>query len=93
MAYLHKVNEGFYSYFDRETKMLFTLKYGDRGVYGVGKAWYLSVTYDGANQTIATFSTKDDWHKSYKSDYLGKLWDDYSAILEADRMVYKMLCE
>ena len=29
MSILTKVNEKFYSYFDKETKMLFTLKYGD----------------------------------------------------------------
>ena len=39
MSILTKVNEKFYSYFDKETKMLFTLKYGDRGVYGSGKAF------------------------------------------------------
>ena len=91
MKLLNKVNERFYSYFDRDTKMLFTLNYGDRGIYGRGKAWYLSVTYDGAKQTIATFSILDDGHGTYRDDYLGKLWDDYSAIIEADKMVCRML--
>lgn len=91
MKILNKVNERFYSYFDKDTTMLFTLKKGSRGVYGMGQAWYLSVTYDGAQQTIATFSTKDDNHKTYREDYLGKLWDDRSALESADIMVRKML--
>ena len=91
MKILNKVNERFNSYFDKDTTMLFTLKNGSRGVYGMGQAWYLSVTYDGAMQTIATFSTKDDNHKTYKEDYLGKLWDDVSALESADAMVCKML--
>ena len=71
MQLLNKVNERFYSYFDKDTKMLFTMRLGDRGVYSAGKAWYLTVTYDGAQQTIATFSVKDDGYKTYKEDYLG----------------------
>lgn len=91
MNILTKVNENFYSYFDKDTKMLFTLKHGDRGVYGIGKAFYLTVTYDGVNQTIATFSTKDDGHKRYKEDYLGRLWDKQDALDEANKMVCTML--
>lgn len=91
MQLLTKVNARFYSYFDKDTKMLFTLSLGDRGVYGSGKAWYLTVTYDGAKQTIATFSIKDDGHKTYKEDYMGKLWNDNDAIAEANKMVCKML--
>lgn len=91
MKLLNKVNERFYSYFDNNTKMLFTLKYDNRGIYGFGKAWYLSVTYDGAKQTMATFSVKDDGHKTYKEDYLGILWQDHAAIEEADKMVCRML--
>lgn len=91
MQLLTKVNERFYSYFDKDTKMLFTLSIGARGVYSVGKAWYLCVTYDGAKQTIATFSTKDDGHKTYKEDYMGKLWSDNDALAEADEMVCRML--
>ena len=91
MKVLNKVNERFYSYFDKDTTMLFTLNKGGRGVYSMGQAWYLSVTYDGAKQTIATFSTKDDNHKTYREDYLGKLWDDASALESADNMVRKML--
>ena len=91
MTILNCINNRFYSYFDPFTKMLFTLKYGDRGIYGAGKAWYLSVTYDGANQTIATFCTKDDGHKTYKEDYLGKLWSDEEALKAADAMVMKMI--
>lgn len=91
MSILTKVNEKFYSYFDKETKMLFTLKYGDRGIYGYGKAFYLTVTYDGAKQTIATFTVKDDGYKCYKDDYMGKLWDSYDTLREANRMVCRML--
>lgn len=91
MNILNKVNENFYSYFDKDTKMLFTLKHGSRGVYSLGRAWYLSVTYDGAKQTMATFSTKDDGHKTYKEDYLGKLWSDSDVIEEANKMVCRML--
>lgn len=91
MSILTKVNEKFYSYFDKETKMLFTLKYGDRGVYGYGKAFYLTVTYDGAKQTIATFTTKDDGYKCYKEDYMGILWNEYNVLKEANEMVCRML--
>ena len=91
MNILTKVNENFYSYFDKDTKMLFTLKHGDRGVYGMGKAFYLTVTYDGAKQTIATCSTKDDGYKRYKEDYLGRLWDKQDALDEANKMVCTML--
>lgn len=91
MKLLKEINNRFYSYFDKGTKMLFTMKHGDRGIYGHGRAWYLSVTYDGAQQTIATFSTKDDNHKSYKNDYMGRLWGDLDALAEADAMVCRML--
>lgn len=91
MQLLTKVNENFYSYFDNNTKMLFTLRRDGRGVYGRGRAWYLSVTYDGAKQTMATFSVMDDGHKTYQDDYLGKLWKDPLAIVEADKMVCRML--
>lgn len=88
---LTKVNERFYSYFDKETKMLFTLKYGDRGIYGDGKAFYLYVTYDGAQQTIATFTTRDDGHRCYEKDYMGILWNTSNALREANEMVCRML--
>ena len=91
MNILTKVNENFYSYFDKETKMLFTLKHGARGVYGFGKAFFLSVTYDGTKQTIATFSTKDDGHQIYREDYMGKLWNVSDALKEANKMVCAML--
>ena len=39
----------------------------------------------------ATFSVKDDGYKTYKEDYLGKLWEDSIAIEEANKMVRKML--
>lgn len=91
MQLLNKVNEKFYSYFDNDTKMLFTLKRDTRGFYSCGKAWYLYVTYDGAKQTIATFSVEDDGLHTYKQDYLGKLWEDSLAIVEADKMVCRML--
>jgi hypothetical protein len=93
MKYLKEINKRFYSYFDPFTKMLFTLSYGDRGIYGAGKAWYLTVTYDGAKQTIATFSTRDDNHRTYREDYLGKLWQDDEAIKTADEMVGKMIAK
>ena len=71
--------------------MLFTLKYGERGIYGNGKAWYLSVAYAGEKQTIATFSVRDDGYGSFKDDYMGRLWDSGSVIREADQMVSKMV--
>ena len=92
MKFLQQINERFYSYFDSNTKMLFTLSFGDRGVYGNGKAWYLSVTYNGGDkQTIATFSTRNDGHSCYKDDYKGKLWTSYEALFAADEMVAKMV--
>ena len=91
MSILTKVNEKFYSYFDKETKMLFTLKYGDRGVYGYGKAFYLTVTYDGAKQVIATFTTKDDGYRCYEEDYRGIVWNAYNVLKEANEMVCRML--
>lgn len=91
LNYLRRVNEKFYSYFDKNTKMLFTMRYGDRGVYGSGKAWYLSVTYGDDRQTIATFTVKDDGHKCYTNDHLGKLWNTCDAIVSADEMVWRMV--
>ena len=91
MRVLKMVNNRFYSYFDKDTKMLFTLRYGDRGVYGAGKAWYLSVAFADTKQTIATFTVADDNHKCYKSDYLGKLWNTNDVMREADEMVYRMI--
>lgn len=90
MQILTKINDKFYSHFDVRTAMLFTLKKGKRGIYSQGEAWYLSATYGGVNHTIATFSTKNDGHGSYKDDYMSKLWDDFSAIREANEMVRKM---
>lgn len=88
---LKKINERFYSYFDTATGMLFTLKYGDRGVYGSGKAWYLSVTYSGEKQTIATFTTKSDGYWCHEKDYLGKLWTFDQVLPLACKMVKDML--
>lgn len=87
---LQKVNARFYSYFDKGTGMLFTLKYGDRGVLGRGKAWFLSVTYDGAKQSIATFSVVDDGNNTYKEDYMCMLWDQSSVLYAAEEMVQNM---
>jgi hypothetical protein len=88
---LKKINERFYSYFHTETGMLFTLKYGDRGVFGFGKAWYLTVIYAGEKQTIATFTIKDDNHGCYRDDYLGKLWTFDKVLPLARQMVRDML--
>lgn len=91
MKMLNKINDKFYSYFDKETTMLFTFKRGPRGALGRGEAWFLSVTYEGAKQGIATFSVKDDGCRTYKEDYLSRLWRTEDALKEADAMVCKML--
>ena len=92
MKLLQQINERFYSYFDNNTKMFFTLTFGDRGVCGNGKAWYLSVAYNGdSKQTIATFTTRDDGYGCYKDDYRGMLWNQQAVILAAEEMVAKMV--
>lgn len=91
LKHLKKINHRFYSHFDERTGMLFTMRYGDRGCYGNGKAWYLSVTYSGVNKPIATFSTMDDGHGSRSEDYLGRIWDQNEALMEADMMVGRMI--
>lgn len=91
MNYLKKINEKFYSHFDKATGMLFTLKKDARGVYNQGDAWYLKVSYAGAIQTIATFCTKDDQHACYLQDFMGLLWTDIQVLPEADRMVTEMV--
>ena len=91
LKHLKKINHQFYSFFDERTGMLFTMRYGSRGLYGFGKAWYLSVTYDGEKQKIATFSTMSDGHNSHSEDYLGRIWDTQTALVEADEMVRRMI--
>ena len=91
MKHLKMINHKFYSHFDPYSKMLFTMKYGDRGVYGSGKAWYLSVTYGSEKQTIATFCVRDDGHRVFIEDYGARLWREDEALKSADDMVDRML--
>ena len=89
---LKRINERFYSYLDKETGMLFTLWYGDRGVYGSGKAWYLQLTYCQNKHNLATFTVADDGRNCYKQDYKAKLWHNFDIILlESNNMVKSML--
>ena len=89
---LKRINERFYSYLDRETGMLFTLWYGDRGIYGFGKSWYLQLTYCKEKHGLATFTMVDDGHKCYKGDYKGQLWHNFDIILiESNRMIKDMI--
>ena len=39
LKYLKQINSQFYSFFHAANGMFFTLKCGDRGVYGMGKAY------------------------------------------------------
>ena len=92
VKYLKQINYHFYSFFHASTGMLFILKYGDRGVYGMGKAWYLSVTYGSEKHPIATFTVKDDGHHCYLEDYSRRLWSDEKVIISlADEMVGRMI--
>lgn len=92
LKYLKQINPHFYSFFHAASGMLFTLKYGDRGVYGMGKAWYLSVAYSGEKQSIATFTIKDDGHRCYLDDYDHRLWSDEKVVISlADEMIGRMI--
>lgn len=91
MKYLKYVSNEFYSYFDSKKQMFFTLKKGDRGIYGKGTAWFLKVIYGGAERNIATFSIKDDGHGSYRSDYGSRIWTTQAVFKEADEMVGNIL--
>lgn len=91
MKYLKYVSNEFYSYFDSKKQMFFTLKKGDRGIYGKGTAWFLKVIYVGAERNIATFSIKDDGHGSYRSDYGARIWTTEAVFKEADEMVANIL--
>lgn len=88
---LKKINEHFYKYLDGGSGMLFSLKYGDRGVLSAGKSWYLSVVYGGEKISIASFVTKDDGYSCYRDDTGGKLWSFQDLIVEANNMVRGMI--
>ena len=88
---LKQINDQFYQYFDKDTKMLFSLKLGDRGVYGSGKSWYLTYIFDGQKNYVASFVIQDDGYKCYQKDTGGKLWKFSELFPAANEMIRKML--
>lgn len=88
---LFKVGDAICSAYAHDRGMTFLFKYGDRGIYGMGRAWYLSVLMNGSKELVATFSVKDDGHKTYLEDYLSRLWTDDEALDEANRIIRNML--
>lgn len=89
---LQKISDTLYHYKDKESGMHFTLTRGQRGVYGIGTAWYLDSRVDGTNVSVATFCIKDDNRQCYLQDHGGKLWTTEEAVTEADKLIRKMLC-
>lgn len=92
MKYLKQINDRYYQYIDKETKTVYSLKYGDRGIYGFGKAWYLNVIYFGiAEKThIATFTVKSDGHRCEEEDYGRTLWTISQILPVANMMIGRM---
>lgn len=88
---LQKISDTLYHYKDKESGMHFTLTRGERGVYGIGTAWYLVSRVEGTNVSVATFCIKDDNRQCYLQDHGGKLWTTEDAVIEADKMIRKML--
>lgn len=91
-TYLKAISDRFYHYINKDTRTIYTLSYGDRGVYGNGKSWYLNVQYYGASlkNHVATFTTKTDGHHCEREDYKGRLWDFGELFVEANKMIGKM---
>lgn len=81
---LQKINNKLYTYLN--SNMLFTLKYGDNGVLGYGKAWYLSFTFDGVKQPIYTFIVKNDGYHTCEL-YINM----YDILEEAEKMINKII--
>lgn len=88
---LKRVNDTYYFYNDKENNMKFTLNYGDRGVYGMGKAYYLNVYFNDTKSHLATFTVKDDNHKCYKEDYGMRLWGITEILPQAEKMIENMI--
>ena len=89
---LKKINIDYYSYLDKETGMLFELKHSDYGVLAYGKAYYLSLNYNGSKTYIATFCVRDDGYQRYKEAYGKVIWSDMNEIIEnANRMMNEIL--
>lgn len=92
MVKLQKIHDKRYCYYDKPTKTLYTLKYGDRGVYGRGKSWYLKMKIgESKDDCIATFTVKTDCNYCEKEDYGGRLWTDDEAFREATRIIEKSI--
>lgn len=91
MAKLKKVNDKLYQYHDEQNNMLFTMKFGDRGVLSRGSAWYLKLVYPDNNQCLATFCTKSDGNGCEKEGCEGRLWTLREIIPAAEAMIEKML--
>jgi len=71
--------------------MLFQLRFGEVGIYGYGRCWYLTMLAGQQKNPIYTFYTKDDGHGCSKNCSDGKLWTNMDDILEnANAMIFDM---
>lgn len=91
MFRLQRITDELYMYKDTRTGLIFTLKIGARGVYGNGRAFYLSYGDYNTSNTIATLCVKDDGYRCFTTDYEGKLWTSGLAMLECEKLIDKML--
>ena len=91
MEYLHKIHDGFYSYFNRASNMLFTIKRDEAGVLCRGRCWYFHVTYNGQKHHIGNFVLVNDRAGLVKEGIGAKLWTDEAALREADIMIGRIL--
>ena len=90
--YLKEINPKLYSYLNKDTGMFFNLTYGDYGVLGYGKAFYLKVTYQQETTYIATFCVKDDGYQRYEKAFGGRLYSNKEDIIEhSNKMIESML--
>lgn len=92
MTYLKKINNRYYQYINKDTKTVYQLEYGDRGIYSQGKSWYLRVIYNGICKatTVASFVVKTDGHQVEREDYGGRLWTFNELFPEANKMIERM---
>lgn len=91
MEYLHKIHDGFYSYVNRASGMLFTMKRDEAGIYGNGRCWYFHFVHNFQKHHVGNFVVSDDGHGLFKKCIGAKLWTDEAALREGDAMIGRIL--
>lgn len=88
---LKKINNGFYTYIDAKTGIVFCLKAGRIGQWSLGKCWRLSFVSHGLDTIMACFVTEDDSHNCFKDCCEKRIWNETEILPAANEMIKRML--